>query len=321
MTVTRFVKLPIHHPSMTREKVGDVDHFVFSYRERATTAQRPTLAGQSPTMNFTYTKLIADGMADQPGIPARLQFEAERHAEKITAILRLFTPVMRRHRPFGALDSSKLARLARPGLSEREFEFEAGRAYKRREAETRVKQIKVAVVGDFNYKARSRDAQYAPTMSALIHTLSQACVIAGVPCAAYGTRGHLGLDWADVRDHGTSAQTVIATGTRASAGHSATAVLKAYDDEMNGPTFALLSDENLFSLAYCSNDFGKGSESGNGGIEYARAKGADFVVAFGNFPRQEERALADVLLPAGTKIDAAVGAVVDALQRRLDDAA
>lgn len=312
----RFVKIPVMNAAMRREKVQDISHFVFDYRERAATAQGTDPMLGTDTMGTGYVTMLRHYIQRSPGIPASLQSEADRHSERLTTILRAFNPIMRRHRAYGALDSSKLARLARPGLSAREFDFEAGRAYKHREAETRIRQIKIAVVGDFNYRARASDARYAPNMAKLIHVISQACVVAGVPCAAYGTRGHLGLKYEDRNADGS----VIREGDTVSREHSVTAVLKDYGDEMNGPTFALLTDEDAFSLAYCSTLFGQGSNNGNGGIEYARAKGADFIVACGHFPRAEELALADVHMPAGAAIDATIERVAVALEKRLADA-
>lgn len=313
MPLQTYVNLSKPNAAMRRVKVGTVSHFVFDYRERARTAL--TSDGlAAPTMDKRAVEFLSARMALQPAIPADLQMAAERHAERLTAILRAFSPVMRRHQSHGALDSSKLARLARPGLSEREFDFEAGRAYKRRVSETRVRQIKIAIVGDFNFNARQHNPSYAPTLAKLIHVLSHACTLAGIPCAAYGTRGHLGLR--HQRRDTVTGRDVGLHWDAPSAEHSATAILKDYGDEMNGATFALLTNEGAFSTAYASTEMGHGSASGNGGIDFAREHGADFVVAVGKFPNSAEAARADVLEPASVALDTLIDRVCAALERR-----
>jgi hypothetical protein len=136
------------------------------------------------------------------------------------------------------------------------------------------------------------NSEYVPMLQRLILIITEACNISNLQCAAYGTRGYLGAEPTQ----------------------SATAIIKDFDDELDGATYGLIATENPFSLAYCSCTPGHGSMNGNGGVDFARAQGANFVIAIGNFPNDGERA--DCVVPPDATVQQAVDIISAALEAR-----
>jgi len=279
-------------PNATRrETVNGVEHLVFDYRERAESVQ----TGRG--INRSDRDGLARYVEEYPKVPDYIMAEAAPHASRMATVMQRSVPALQRHQAHGSLDTSKLARLAAPNLSAREFDSMAQRAYRRRENATRADKPRIAVAGDFAYKLRVENDAYVPMLARLVLIITEACTISGMQCAAYGTRGHI-IDAG--HPHGNSHR-------------SATAVIKNYDDELNGATYGLIATEAPFSVAYCSCTNGAGSMTGNGGVDFARAQGANFVIAIGNFP--DDGARADCVVPPNATVQEAVNIISDALQR------
>jgi hypothetical protein len=269
-----------------KETVQGVEHIVFSYRERAEAAQ-----GRGEMIE-AYRRRLAPFVVRHKCIPERLQREAAPHASRLAATMSTAVVRLQRHQSHGALDSSKLARLAAPGLSQREFDGMASRAYRRRDTQTQQQRPKIGIAGDFAFNLRMSNSEYVPMLQRLILIITEACTISNLQCAAYGTRGYLAAD--PVK--------------------SATAVIKDFDDELNGATYGLLATEEPFSLAFCSCTAGHGSMNGNGGVDFARAQGANFVIAIGTFPSDGARA--DCVVPPSATVQQAVDIISAALEAR-----
>lgn len=278
--------------AVTREEtVNGVTHTVFSYRERAEAARLGINIGGHQGIIRGYTTQFAK-------VPDSIQREAAPHAHRLAATLSSAVIRLQGHQSHGSLDTSKLARLASPGLSAREFDGMAARAYRRRDTQTQQQRPKIGIAGDFAFDLRMANKDYVPTLGRLILIITEACLISNLQCAAYGTRGML--------------KSMARGGEQAD--KSATAIIKDFDDELNGATYGLIATEAPFSAAYCSCTDGAGSSNGNGGVDFARAQGANFVIAIGNFPTDGERA--DCIVPPDATVQQAVDIISAALEAR-----
>ena len=156
------------------EIVEGVSHTVFSYRERAEAAQgRGEMLGKYRSQLFPYVTRHAK-------VPDRLQREAAPHASRLAATMSTAVVRLQRHQSSGALDSSKLARLAAPGLSQREFEGMASRAYRRRDTTTQQQRPRIGIAGDFAYDLRCSNTKYVPMLQRLILIITEACTISNL---------------------------------------------------------------------------------------------------------------------------------------------
>jgi hypothetical protein len=223
-------------------------------------------------------KTFADAKANPP-IPQDARDDADTYSRDLVFQLRSVVSRIERHRSHGSLDSSKLARLARPGLSRPEFERLAATAYRSRGDKAAVRRPRLAIVADMNWDIRSDNPAYTPNLARLAYVLAEACTLAGMESALFLSRGEC---------YGPALPPSFAGSGRRL---HIPAVAKNWHETISGIGYRMITDHNHFILAlkaamiaygrkYGS---GVGSRNGSGGIEFAKMQGADFVVALGTF--------------------------------------
>lgn len=267
--------------------------------------------------------LIRANYRTKPAIPADVRDEAAKYSRELVFSLNTFRSKIIRGQSHGSLDSSRLARLAAPGLSAREFDRLAATAYRRREhVQSATPRPRVALVGDMCDNVRvAGGPKYLKTLGRLAYTVAEAAKLSGVEVALYGSRGFN-------RPHGSTAAAARSMAERLGMTDSNKAphvvvTLKDWGTDISGGDYAVFTD----SVPGCGISFpvtlfqgmnivngggpqGMGSHCGAGGIEFARAQGANFVIAFGNFSAHET---ADIKFGPAESVETVIRGIVAAL--------
>lgn len=240
-------------------------------------------------------------LLNNPQIPADLREAAERHSRELVFSLATMTSAIKRHQAHGSLDSSKLSRLARPGISAPEFDRLTATAFKRRDSVQReTTRPRVAIVADMNQSIRESNLGYEARTGALAYVIAEAAKIAGVEVALYGSRGT------------TSQIRHASVGSTPERLH-VPVIIKDWQEEIGGAELALVRTPGAFPIPLRAAGCGMMSKNGTGGIEWARMQGANFVVAIGTF---FDRARPDVHLSPKLSVEAAILLIVETLTTR-----
>lgn len=254
-------------------------------------------------------------LAANQQIPADMRDAAAKHARDLNFRLKGATTRVRRHQTHGALDSSKLARLARPGISTREFERLSANAYKSRGEHAAMRWPRIAICADFNNNIRTSNPSYVPALGKLAYALAAACALADIEVAVYCSRG------------GDRAQKMASiVGAPFGKLVHVPAVVKDFHDPFTAETFGYMSHHSGFAagirVPLCEfpkyRGQGMGSSDGSGSLEFARLNGAEFVIGIGTF---HEAGSPDCHLSPGLSLDAMVEAVASAFERHMQQAA
>lgn len=284
-------------------------------------ARNPEFAGyrtyEKGSYEFAKASLIpAIKAAATAGIPAETREQAERYSRELVFTLSTFRSRVVRDRAHGALDSSKLARLASPGISRREFDRLAGSAFKHREhTKAPNTRPRVAIVADTCHDIRTAEPDYMTRVGTLAYVLGEAARIAGVDVGMFHCRGTLWEVGA-----GNIGKLSRATGAPfAKPLHIVTHAVE-FGAAMTPESFYIATSDPAFVQVlrattghYNKNNNGMGSRNGAGGVEYARLQGAQLVVAIGEFPGDTG---ADITLSPKSDIAACVAAIVAHMNER-----
>lgn len=267
----KFIHAPISYSKF--RAIVDCPHPKMAAKPEARQAERNT-----PGMMARLASPCALALMNRT-VPADVRDDAERHSRALVFNLSALVSRIRRDQAHGSLDSSKLARLARPGIARPEFERLAATAYRRREQRETQRRPRVAIVADMCWDLRRDIPTYNANVSRLAYVISEACKIAGMDVALYLSRG-------GVYKH---KDRVPGVPSFARNGHIP-AIAKDWHEEIDGPCYALFNSNDSFVSALQlsvsqAKPYGEGvgSKNGTGGIEFARMQGADFVIAIGNF--------------------------------------
>ena len=247
-------------------------------------------------------KLRARVLKRRP-IPEDVQQTAAHHAPRLSALMMQTTNRMVRHQTAGALDTTKLVRLASPS-SAAQFDRDAATAFRRRSTATAQRPLKIAIVADTNNTVRTDNPTYMPNLGKLAHILCEAAGGAGLQAACYMARGQF------------SASGGFANALREAGKAGPICVLSRvtdYGQRITPSVFHAITDAWGFVAPFLNCiPFGGGSHNGTGGIDYAREHdSATFVVAIGTF---YDSAKADVHLSPRLSIDAMVAKVEEGLK-------
>lgn len=245
-------------------------------------------------------------------IPADVLADADRYSRELVFTFQDFRSRVMRGQSHGALDSSKLARLAAPGISSREFDRLASTAFKHRHhSPSPQARPRIAIVADMNNDIRSKNPGYVAAVGRLAFVIGEAARITGVELAMFGSRGCYGSqanNWR--RNRGMRPAHPLHVPMR----------LKAWDAQITPAQYALMTSHHGFASAIRAatalvnqNDNGMESSSGAGGIEFARMQGAQIVVGIGRFTNDETP---DITISPSASLDDAVRAIVDHMNRR-----
>lgn len=271
-----------------------------------------------PRFTAAHLHLKAD-----PVIPQDVRDEAAKHSRELVWSLDVFKSKIVRGQSHGSLDSSRLARLASPGIAPREFERLAMTAYRRREhVQAVTTRPRIAFVADMNNEIRSANPTYMRTLGRLAYVVGEAAKLSGVEVSMIGSRG-----WSNsyAEDIGTGRRLCRVVGHEMRPNiprpHLAT-VVKGWNDDMTGAEYALFTDATQFAastmvwgtlnmatpVGTCRG--GMTSDCGAGGIEFARSQGANMVIAFGKFDAAET---ADLILSPSASVETVVHDIVATL--------
>jgi hypothetical protein len=305
------------HPYVSNAETEHFRHVEFKLPELGRMALDNSAEYQAAAAAYyddRWSKIRRSYVTKTP-IPAGVQDEAEKYSRELVFSLNTFRSRIVRGQSHGSLDSSKLSRLASPGMSAREFDRLAATAYRRREhVQSTTMRPRIAIVGDMCEQARTAGTIYLKTLGRLAYTVAEAAKLAGVDVALYGSRGQ-----ADEKAHKMCRY--LGMTDQAKAPH-VVVTLKDWDTDISGADYAVFTD----SVPGCGMSFpvtlfqgmhlvlgradGMGSKSGAGGVEFARAQGANIVIGFGTFSRHETP---DILFAPNASVDDVVRGIVSKL--------
>lgn len=259
-----------------------------------------------------------------PVIPADVRDEAAKHSRALVFSLNTFRSKIIRGQSHGSLDSSRLARLASPQIGPREFERLAATAYRRREhVQSVTTNPRIAIVADMNNSIRVAHTDYMKKLGRLAYIVAEAAKLSGVEVALYASRGQYSFSVDSYAQNLAQAHFGKASTKRPHVVMTA----KDWGTDIDGLDYAIMTDaipgcvfstpvplfQAMHQVTKSTGAVGMGSKCGAGGIEFARAQGANMVIAFGNFDATETP---DMHFEPGESVEAVISGIVAALANR-----